>query len=60
VTVLLRVELSASSQANTNIMKFAKMIVLGLIAAALGACASKTAPSTATSVPTGGYVQPAK
>jgi hypothetical protein len=41
-------------------MKFAKMIVLGLIAAALGACASKTAPSTATSVPTGGYVTPAK
>lgn len=53
---VLRINISSQH----NIMKFAKMIVLGLIAAALGACASKTAPSTATSVPTGGYVQPAK
>jgi ABC-type glycerol-3-phosphate transport system substrate-binding protein len=42
-------------------MKFAKVIVLGLVAAALSAC-SGSKPSTATSVPTttGGYVQPAK
>ena len=52
--------LPSSTNRRYQTMKFAKVIALGLIAAALGACASKPAPSTTTSVPTTGYVQPAK
>lgn len=52
---------SSKSDDTIPIMKFAKVIVLGLVAAALSAC-SGSKPSAATSVPTttGGYVQPAK
>jgi hypothetical protein len=52
---------SSKSDDTIPIMKFAKVIVLGLVAAALSAC-SGSKPSAATTVPTttGGYVQPAK